>query len=126
MPRPNVPDKFRAGYIEDLDRRTRVGAAMQARWNELTDDLGGVHTLSYAQRSLAERALWLEYWLMHQEAALGEGRFNDFEPGQWVQAANSLQGIYTRLGMRRRSETRDITDLMEQRKTGAIGEGKGG
>lgn len=109
MPSPVVPENFEAGYIGRLDRRTRIGAEMNARWAAFTDDLGGADRLSYAQRSLAERALWLEYWLAWQEEALAEGRMADFDPGRWTQAANALQGILTKLGLERAQ--RDVTDL---------------
>ncbi|SLN09974.1 hypothetical protein ROJ8625_00134 [Roseivivax jejudonensis] len=116
MPKPSVPEKFRPGYIGEMDRRTKLGAIMQARWQEVTEDLGGPDRLSYAQRSLIERALWLEYWLQAQEASLGEGRIQDFDPGQWVQAANSLQGIFSRLGLERRSrDVKDITDYLDSK-----------
>lgn len=116
MPKPSVPEKFKPGYIDGIDRRTKVGAIMRARWQEFTDDLGGADQLSYAQRSLVERALWLEYWLQAQEAALGEGRVQDFDSGQWVQATNSLQGIFTRLGLhRRQKELKDISDYLDQK-----------
>lgn len=67
---------------------------------------GGAEQLLYSQRSLAERALWLEYWLQKQEATLAEGRFADFNLGQWVQAANSLQGIFSRLGIAREASSK--------------------
>lgn len=116
MPKPVVPAKFKPGYIDDMDRRTKLGAIMRARWDDLTSDLGGADRLSYAQRSLAERALWLEYWLQAQEKSLAEGRVQDFDPGQWVQAANSLQGIFSRLGIeRRQKDVTDISDYMRRR-----------
>jgi len=45
--------------------------------------------------------LWLEYWLAGQERKLAAD--DDFDVGRWVQAANSLQGIYTRLGLQRQA-----------------------
>ena len=80
---------------------------MRERYQNYTDDLGGADRLSYAQRSLVERALWLEYWLAEQERALATGK--EFDVGKWTQAANSLQGIYSKLGLER--QARDIPDL---------------
>ncbi|MCV2881704.1 hypothetical protein [Actibacterium sp. XHP0104] len=116
MPLPKVPETYEAGYIDRLDRRYRHSAEMQARYREYTDDLGGASALSYAERSLVERALWLEFWLADQERQLAEGDLKDFDVGKWVQATNSLQGIFTRLGLhRRQKDVTDITDFLAQR-----------
>ncbi|WP_142494757.1 hypothetical protein [Thalassovita litoralis] len=56
----------------------------------MTDDLGGVDRLSYSQRSLVERALWIEHWIAQQERELAEGRIGAFDAGRWTQATNSL------------------------------------
>jgi hypothetical protein len=92
-----------------LDGRTGIARVMRSRYQEFTDDLGGIDRLSYAQRSLAERALWLEYWLADQERELASG--GDFDVGKWTQACNSLQGILSKLGLTR--QARDVPDLGE-------------
>ena len=61
------------------------------------------------KRQLVERALWLEYWLAEQEQSLARGA--DFDVGKWVQAANSLQGILTKLGLDR--QAKDVPSLSE-------------
>ena len=98
--RNTVPSQFANGWLGQLDERTNLARTMLARYRVLTDDLGGLGSLSYAQRSLCERALWLEYWMAQQERALAEGA--EFEVGRWTQAVNALQGIYTKLGLARR------------------------
>ncbi|MCA1775209.1 MAG: hypothetical protein LC676_06260 [Loktanella sp.] len=75
----------------------------------MTDDLGGVDRLSYAERSLVERALWLEHWLAVQEEALASGQYETFDAGKWTQACNALMGILKTLGIERRAK--DVTDL---------------
>lgn len=95
------PEKFRGGFLQELDGRTAVATEMQARWDELTADLGGAEGLSYPKRAMAERFLWLEYWLRDQERALAEGRVEDFESAKWVQACNSLSGLAKTLGLQR-------------------------
>lgn len=104
-----MPDKFQAGYLDRLDGRTLIAADLRARWQEFTDDLGGADRLSYAQRSLVERALWLEHWLHLQEQALANDTPEEFDSGKWTQAVNSLQGILVKLGLERRQK--DVTDL---------------
>jgi F0F1-type ATP synthase beta subunit len=101
------PIKFSQGWLTELDGRTGIAQMMVERYQAFTDDLGGVDRLSYAQRSLVERALWLEYWLADQERQLATS--NEFDVGKWVQAANSLQGILSKLGLNRIAK--DIPDL---------------
>jgi hypothetical protein len=96
-----VPPQFSPGWLDKLDSRTAIARVMRERYAEVCNDLGGVGGLSYMQRSLVERGLWLEYWLASQERELADGR--PFDVGKWVQAANSLQGIYSRLGLERRA-----------------------
>lgn len=108
MPRLSAPpDKFSQDWLQSLDGRTAVAQVMRERWQQFTDDLGGSSALSYAQRSLVERALWLEYWMQQQEQALATGA--EFDVGKWTQAANSLQGIMSKLGLDRVAH--DVPDL---------------
>lgn len=99
MKSPTIPTKFNNGWLDQLDGRTGIAQIMRERYTELTNDLGGLNALSYQQRSLVERALWLEYWLAQQEQALASG--DEFNVGQWVQASNALQGLYSKLGLAR-------------------------
>jgi len=101
------PSKFNTGWLSELDGRTAIAQVMRERYAAFTNDLGGVERLSYAQRSLVSRALHLEYWLAQQEKALIEGA--DFDVGKWVQAANALQGILSKLGLER--QARDVPNL---------------
>ncbi|GEM_PF-472348 len=103
------PRSFQSGWLGRLDGRLGIAQELRQRFAALTNDLGGIDHLSYAQRSLAERALWLEYWLAQQEQTLASG--GDFDPGKWVQACNSLQGIFARLGLKR--VPRDVPDLAD-------------
>ena len=82
---------------------------MRGRFVALTNDLGGVDRLSYAQRSLCERSLWLEYWLASQERSLAAG--SEFDAEKWTQACNASQGIFTKLGLKR--VPRDVPDLSQ-------------
>ncbi|SDU29281.1 hypothetical protein [Halopseudomonas salegens] len=116
MPRLSAPpDRFSQNWLQSLDGRTSIAQVMRERWQQFTDDLGGSDRLSYAQRSLVERALWLEYWMQQQEQALAAG--GDFDVGKWTQAANSLQGICAKLGLER--QARDVPDLADYLKAKA-------
>lgn len=109
MASKQIPENYTPGYLNGLDGRMAVAQVMRDRFRAFTDDLGGADHLSYAQRSLVERALWLEYWLADQEQNLARG--TEFDVGKWVQAANSLQGILTKLGLDRVAH--EVPDLAE-------------
>lgn len=101
------PREFQQGWLSQLDNRTALAQTMQDRYRALTNDLGGADRLSYGQRSLCERCLWLEYWLAQQEQRLATDQ--DFDIGKWTQATNSLQGILAKLGLERKAK--DLPDL---------------
>ena len=104
-----IPAQFHNGWLDSLDYRTAMAKEMRDRFVALTNDLGGADRLSYAQRSLCERALWLEFWLASQERSLAAGA--EFDAVKWTQACNSLQGIFTKLGLKR--VPRDVPDLSQ-------------
>ena len=106
----NLQTKFKDGWLLELDNRTSISKEMKERYNVLTDDLGGVSNLSYQQRSLVERALWLEYWLATQERELSMGR--KFDVARWTQAANALQGIFAKLGLNRVRTEKSLNDII--------------
>ena len=109
MAAKQIPEKYSPGYLDNLDGRLAIAQVMRERFRAFTDDLGGADTLSYAKRSLVERALWLEYWLAEQEQALAKGQ--DFDVARWTQAANALQGILSKLGLER--QAKDLPSLNE-------------
>ena len=75
---------------------------LRQRQLSLSDDLGGIEALSYQQRALIDRAIFLEFHLQQQELRLATGA--DFDSGSWVQAANSLSGIFSKLGLQRKAK----------------------
>ena len=103
------PKNFNTGWLSELDGRTAIAQEMRERFRAFTDDLGGADTLSYAKRSLVERALWLEYWLAEQKQALAKGQ--GFDVARWTQAANTLQEILSKLGLDR--QAKDLPSLNE-------------
>lgn len=110
MPKEQTPPtKFSQGWLTELDGRTGIAVVMRERYQEFTDDLGGADCLSYQQRSLVERALWLEYWMSDQERNLATGK--EFDVGKWTQAANSFQGILSKLGLNRIAK--DVPNIAE-------------
>lgn len=110
------PDQYAPGWLTELDRRSAVAQTLQLRYDALTADLGGVESLSYQQRSLVERALWLEYWLQQQEVELANG--GEFDAGKWTQACNALQGIYSKLGLQRVAHDVNLGTFLQSKGSG--------
>lgn len=108
-----VPGEYVLGWLEHLDMRLAVAKELRGRFVQLTEDLGGVDSLSYQQRSLCERGVWLEYWLARQERVLAED--GEFNVGQWVQASNALLGLYRHLGIARRAKPAESLEQFKQR-----------
>lgn len=110
-----VPERFSAGWLQDLDSRTALAREIRARYSALTNDLGGLERLSYQRRTLAERVVWLEYWLAMQEQHLAAGN-GEFDAGKWTQACNALSGLLKTLGLDRvASDAPDLQTYLKQR-----------
>jgi hypothetical protein len=106
-------EKQNYGWLDQLDGRTGIAQAMRERFLQFTDDLGGLQHLSYSQRSLVERALWLEKWLASQEQKLATGE--GFNIAQWIQGTNSLLGIFNKLGYKKTPKyLREIDDILSR------------
>lgn len=109
MPAPKVPDRYTLGYLDALDGRSAIAQELRARYAEVCSDRGGADYLSYLERSLVERCIWLEYWLSMQERDLAEGKA--FDMGRYAQAVNSYQGLAAKIGLPR--VPRDVTGLQQ-------------
>ena len=111
MPKPSklskIPQSYKAGWLNRMDARIALVRELRDRFDLIADDLGGPEILSYAQRSLIERAVWLEYWCSVQERELAAG--GDFDAGKWTQACNALSGLYAKLGLQR--VAKDVPNL---------------
>lgn len=102
-----IPGKYKRDWIETLDGRTKMAAVINDRLSGLENDLGGRDSMSYQQRSLAKRAIWMEAIIEQQESALSRGE--DIDQGRLTQAVNSLIGLFSKLGLER--QARDVPSL---------------
>lgn len=105
-----IPTKFSEGWIDSLDRRTSIAKAVNERMTMLTSDLGGMDMLSYQQRSLCKRAIWLEALIEQQEADLAKGK--EVDQGRLTQAINTFMGLLKTLGLERKSKDVTLSDLI--------------
>lgn len=96
--RKDLPERYALGWLDSLDKRTGLAKDLIARYKELCEDLGGLDMLSYQQRSICERIIWLEYSIHSQERLLVADR--DFDTSRLTQSVNALSGLYGKLGPR--------------------------
>jgi hypothetical protein len=112
-----IPTKFTRGWLDSLDGRLGLARDMRARFDEIATDLGGIDGLSYARRSLIERALWAEFWLAAQEKDLAQG--GEFDAARWTQACNALLGLYRSIGLDRVAKrVPSLSEYLRQREAG--------
>lgn len=97
-----MQSRFQSGWLDRLDSRHNLTRELRERYAEICTDLGGVDSLSYMQRSLVERYLFLELWLSQQERSLAEG--GELDISRWVQANNAASGLASRLGLDRKAK----------------------
>lgn len=109
MSKYTLPNDFTPRFLESLDGRTIAARMLRERLAEVQSDLGGADSLSYAQRSIARRAIWLESWLETQEFHAAKGQQIDI--GRQTQALNTLLGLFRAIGLERRA--RDVPSLHE-------------
>ena len=108
-----LPDSYTHDWLERLDGRTRLAQAVRARYESLTNDLGGHASLSYQRKSLAKRVLWLEATVEQAEAALARGE--EVDMGGLTQRINTMIGLYKTLGLDRVQREVSLSDYLAKR-----------
>ena len=106
----DVSAKHTPGFLEDMDGRTEVSRTLRQRLGALVSDLGGLDALSYQERSLCKRVIHLERLIEKRELSLAHNGIID-ESGYFV-AINVLNGLFTKLGLKRRAKTLSLKDYL--------------
>ena len=106
----DVQAKHTPGFLEDMDGRTEVSRTLRQRLGALVSDLGGLDALSYQERSLCKRVIHLERLIEKRELSLAHNGSID-ESGYFV-AINVLNGLFTKLGLKRRAKTLSLKDYL--------------
>jgi hypothetical protein len=93
-----LPDWSHA-FLTTIDGRSELGYALRRRHQALQDHVSGgdPENLTYPQRSLIRRALWLEARIESDEEGFAIG--NPLPPGAHATLLNSLVSIYKLLGI---------------------------
>jgi hypothetical protein len=90
-----VPGKFDPNFIDNLDSRYALAAVVKGRREALEAHRGG--NLSYVERSLITRLVWLELMTESYELKFANGEPVDV--GALTQLNNTLKGFYKELGI---------------------------
>jgi hypothetical protein len=96
---PALPEKHKPGWLDGLDRRQRYARALIARRDQLVEDLGGMDRMSYQQRTMAERTIFLEALVKEMEERHARGEPIDLN--SYTHACNTMTGLLKALGLQR-------------------------
>jgi hypothetical protein len=111
-----LPSRYDEGFLDGLDGRFRIAREVRDRLAVVHADLGGEAHLSYLQRSLAKRYVWLELHHEADEARLARGEAVNL--GAHVQRLNSMIGVARILGIERQRRPLNgdrLSELLEGR-----------
>lgn len=112
-----VPNKYSETFIEGIDQRLGVVKELRHRLNTLMVDLGGTEVLSYQQKSLCRRAIFVETMLEQVEKKLAHGE-TEGNLAVYAQGLNSLIGLYRALGYERKSKEVRLADIIAEHTEG--------
>jgi hypothetical protein len=120
----NLAPDYNATFLEQLDKRTYLFRVITAREQEILSDLGGAETLSYFERSLVRKAVWLEAMMDMTSTRVA---LNADEIGRYTQMLNAYSGLAAKLGLKRKArKAHDLQAYLDQRKDSASTDADGG
>lgn len=96
----SLPERYKAGFLSQLDKRSGLSQRMNFSFNALCEDLGGIAAMPYSQQMIAERATFLEEVCRRLEVTIVEDPVKHRELlGKWSVLTNSLIGATKLLGV---------------------------
>jgi hypothetical protein len=95
-----LPAKFDPDFMDRLSKRYSLTRVVQTRCDALVQHCGGtaLADLSYVQRSLVKRTIWLELLTESYEQRVASGQ--EIDVGALTQLNNALKGLYKDLGLK--------------------------
>jgi len=110
-----VPYSYEENFMQEMDGRTLVARELRDRLHALAADLGGWSSLSYQERSLCRRLIHLERLVEQKELKLATGgRFRPMDENVYFNAINSLSGLLSKIGLKRRVQVVSLKDYLEK------------
>lgn len=95
------------------DGRTVLVRELRQREAVLTADLGGRENLSYQQKSLCRRAVYLEGLCESLEAKIVKGQAIDIS--EYTLLTNALRILYMTLGLHRKAKELDLHGYLKEK-----------
>jgi len=118
--KPRTVDKrFRPGFIADLDGRYPVVRGLKHRFACYLADLGGMENLSHMEQTVVKRIVHLEHLVEQKESSLIRGE--SVEVHTYLACVNSLSGLLSKLGLKRRARPISLSDYMRDKQGGPHG-----
>ncbi len=100
----NLPEKYKPGYLTDMDRRTEIYQSIKKTLNECCDDLGGRESLSTIQLTLIERFCFLSFVVRNIEyAILTRPKEIDALLPKYLSVSNVIRQLSITLGLQRQA-----------------------
>lgn len=103
-------DSFRPRFWDDQDGRSSIVREIRERVATLERDCDAQ---SHQQRSLCQRAIFIELQLESLEIKATEGLPVDM--GSFTQMVNCLQGLYAKLGLKKSVKSFDLQAYAKER-----------
>lgn len=106
-----LPAKFDPDFAERLSKRYALARIVHERRSALEAHWGG-GDLSYVQRAMVKRVVWLELLAETHEQRVASGEVVDV--GAITQISNTLRGYYKEIGIKPTARpVRSLRDVME-------------
>jgi hypothetical protein len=109
-----VAARYHEDFMEAMDGRGRIVKTLRQRLGALVADLGGLAELSYQERSLCRRIVFLERHVEKKELSLAHG--GTVAEADYLSAINCLSGLFGKIGISRRARpVQSVEDYMRAR-----------
>lgn len=112
-----VAKRFRPSFLSDLDGRYPVVRGLKQRFACYLSDLGGAASLSTMEQTIVKRIVHLEHLVEQKESALIAGAGTNIN--EYLASINTLSGLLSRIGLKRRAKMLSLKDYLSSSKTGA-------
>ena len=110
----DLSKRFRADFLQTMDGRVTAVKALRERFNALTTDLGGLEGLSFQEKTLCKRVVFLERHIEQMELLVAKG--GAVEVHAYLASINALAGLLAKIGLGRRSRTISLRDYLDANK----------
>ena len=108
------PEQYEPDFLADMDQRRNLTQDLRSRHKQLVYDLGGIDNLSYVEKSLIERSLWIEHFVTCIEKQLILNPDIPPDTDEWFKGVRALESVYSKLGLKRRAkEVESLTTYLK-------------